>query len=189
MLVERALHQLRGPLGIDEIHRHRRHTIDALQRPGRPRAGDDGRSLVNERPHHRKPDPLARTGDDGDLAGEPEVHGATLRERGAVAGKDALCMGADVCDCRLRTRSAELVPPLTRLSLGGGDCASARTPDARPGPDALVAGSRMACVPHGEGTSGSTWPSSWAPSVTSETFRPISWSMTARSWAWSLQSP
>jgi hypothetical protein len=62
-----------GPSGAARSG-HADDPVDAVEGVGVPRAGDDVGAFVRQRAGHREADPLAGAGDDGDLAGELQVH-------------------------------------------------------------------------------------------------------------------
>ena len=71
----------RGPVRGGEIDRDRRDAVQTVEAVGGARSGDDERALVGQRLHDGQADALAGPGDDGDLAGELEVHRMTVHGR------------------------------------------------------------------------------------------------------------
>ena len=78
MVVDRFLHEPRGPILSQQVQRDRRDAIHAVQVLGGPRPGNDVGAFGDERPGDGEPDALVRAGHHRDFVRQLEVHRSPL---------------------------------------------------------------------------------------------------------------
>ena len=79
MFIDRGLDQLRGPVRCGQVQRHGGDAIEVVEAVRSPRSRHHAGALIHERLGHGQPDALPRSGNDGDLVSEFEIHHGSLQ--------------------------------------------------------------------------------------------------------------